>query len=184
MTGTVQIKKGRPNYFIVLDYIEETTGKRMRPWISTDIPVKGNNKRAANERLKEVLAEHESQTVDYSKDVPFDVFIANWLENARHTVESTTYDTYKIIVNHKIIPYFKPKRLKVKDLTPLHIQQFVNHYIQIVSANTVRRYLVNLSRSLDSAVKQNKLSVVARARINANNFFMIGSSLQFAFFTS
>ena len=42
MTGTVQSKKDRPNYYIVLDYVD-ADGKRKRPWITTDIPVKGNN---------------------------------------------------------------------------------------------------------------------------------------------
>jgi hypothetical protein len=58
MAGRLRILKDRPNYFIELDYIDEA-GKRKIKRTVTDIPVKGNNKRLADAKLKEVLSEYD-----------------------------------------------------------------------------------------------------------------------------
>ena len=155
MIASVQTKKDRPNYSIVLAWKDAETGKNKTKWISTDIPIKGNNKRLAEKRRAEVLAEYETLKVDLCKDVLFDVFIERWLENIKLSVEPTTFDIYTLNVTRRIIPFFKPLKLRVKDLAPAHVQQFVRHCLQTVFANTVHRYLANLSKCLDSAVKQN-----------------------------
>jgi len=154
MTGIVYQKKDRPNYYIVLDYTDES-GKRKRKWVKTDIPIAGNNKRKANERLKEVLAEYEGQNIDLSKDVLFTVFVKEWLENLRPSIEESTYGSYRQVVHNQIIPFYEPKKLKIKDITPMHIQQYVNFKLESASANTVRKHLWNLSKCFDSAIKQN-----------------------------
>ena len=157
MTAICQEKKNRPNYYIVLDYVDEATNKRKRKWITTDIPIKGNNKRRAEERRKEVLAEFEEQqnnNVDISKDILFTVFIKEWLENLKPSIDIVTYDGYKFVINNQIVPFYEPKKLKVKDLMPLHIQQYINFKLKTVSPNTVIKHLWNLSKCLDSAVKQ------------------------------
>ena len=94
MTGILQAKKGRPNYYIVLDYLNEVTGERKRKWLSTDIPTAGNNKRRANERLKEILVEYDSPKIDLSKDAMFTDFMENWLETLKFSIAPTTYDIY------------------------------------------------------------------------------------------
>jgi len=156
MTGTVQIKKNRPNYYIVLDYIDQS-GNRKRPWITTNIPVKGNNKRLANERLKEVLTEYESESIDFSRDILFTEFMTQWLENliSSKSIYPTTYDGYKMILNSHIVPYFEPLKIKVRNLTPAHIQRYVNDKMEKLSPNTVIKHLHNISKCLDSAVRQN-----------------------------
>ena len=154
MTATVQTKKNRPNYYIVMRYQDESTNKERQKWITTDIPVKGDNKRRAEQRRKEILAEYEVEKIDLSKDVLFTVFIKEWLEFLKPSIELVTYDGYKLIIYNQIIPFFEPKKLKVRDLTPLHIQEYVNTKLKKVSPNTVRKHLWNLSKCLDSAVKQ------------------------------
>ena len=156
MNGILQIKKGRPNYYIVLDYVD-ADGKRKRPWIATDIPVAGNHKRQANDRLKETIAEYESkqkQNIDFSKDILFSDFITQWLDTLYklEKIAPTTYDGYKINLDTNIIPYFKD--IKVKDLTPAHMQKYVNDRMENVSGNTVIKYLHNIKKCLDSAIKQ------------------------------
>ena len=101
MTATVQSKNGRANYFIVLSFKDTATQKFKTKWVGTDIPVKGNNKRLANEKLKEVLAEYErksaekvninitindrvadndEKTVEQGSGVLFTDFLKKWLE--------------------------------------------------------------------------------------------------------
>jgi len=166
MTGIVTAKSGRPNYYIILDYTDETTGERKRKWVKTDIPIAGNNKRKANERLKEVLAEYDGQKIDLSKDILFTVFIKEWLENLKSSIADSTYDAYKQVIDNQIIPFYEPKKLKVKDVTPLHIQQYVNHKLKSASPNTAIKHLRNISKCLDSAVKQNIITFNPAKRID------------------
>ena len=76
----------RPNYYIVLAYKDEFTGKNKTKWIITDISTKGNNKRLTNEKLQEVLSEYQEHGIVISKDVSFTVFIKEWPDNLRTCV--------------------------------------------------------------------------------------------------
>jgi len=157
MTATIRVKKGRPNYYIVVRYQDETTGKERQKWETTDISVKGNNKRIAEEKRKEVLAEYErarENNVDVGRDILFTVFILLWLEQLKPSIEAVTYDTYRLIICNQIIPFFEPKKLKLKDVTSQHIQQYINFKLKSVSPNTVRKHLWNLSKCFNSAIKQ------------------------------
>jgi integrase len=168
MTANVQIKKNRPNYYVVLDYRDESGGRKKK-WVSTDIPVKGNHKREAEEKRKEVLREYEEgeqQGIDLGKDFLFVDFMKEWLEMLKHSIVPRTYDGYMLILNTHIIPYFKPKCLKVKDVSPLHIQQYVNFKLETLSPNTVRKHLANISKCLDSAVRQNNIAFNPVKRID------------------
>ena len=169
MTGTVQSKKGRPNYYIVLDYVD-AMGKRKRPWITTVIPIKGNNKRLALAKLKEVLAEYESQQIDIGKDVVFLDFMKQWLETIlrSNAIQRTTYDAYKIVLDVHIIPYFNDHNLanlKVRDIKPSHIQQYVNFKLETLSPNTVRKHIANISSCFESALRQNIIAFNPTKRI-------------------
>jgi len=114
-SGTLQTKKDRPYYYIVLSYYVDN--KRKQKWISTDIPVKGNNKRKAEAKLKKVQDEYNAmglniEAINY-KDMLFIDYISQWLENFKLSIAPTTYDSYSNIINKHIIPYFKgSKRLR------------------------------------------------------------------------
>ena len=167
VTGSITIKKGRPNYYIVLCY-KDADGKYKRPTINTEIPIKGNNKRLANERLQEVLAERNAQKVDLSKDVLFTDFINNWLETRKitKTIQPTTYDSYKLTLKTHVLPYFEKLGLKVRAIEPKHIQAYVNAKMkQGLSVNTVKKHLANITACLESAVKQNIIAFNPATRI-------------------
>jgi hypothetical protein len=38
-------EKNRPNYYVVLRYQDNKTGKERQKWVTTDISVKGSNKK-------------------------------------------------------------------------------------------------------------------------------------------
>ena len=160
MTASLQIKKDRPNYYVVLAFKDKLTGKNKTKWVSTDVPTKGNNKRLANEKLREVLDEYENELiqVDVGKSILFTTFIKEWLENHRQSIEAVTYDTYRAIIYNQIIPFYEPKKLKLRDIMPLHIQQYINFKLETASPNTVIKHLWNLSKCFDSAIKQNLIT--------------------------
>ena len=155
VTGCIQTKEGRGNYYIVLSAYDDN-GKRTRKWIYTDIPVKGDNKRKAKARLHDELEKHNNSCVDISKDAYFTSYITQWLEVLKHSISPTTYDAYKMTLNAHILPYFEKKKLKVAEVTPSIVQQYVGFKLKNgLSPNTVRKHLANISKCLDSPVKQN-----------------------------
>jgi len=167
MTGSIQIKKGNSNYYAVLN-IYDGNGKRKQKWINTQVPVKGNNKRKADAKLKELLQEYGDGHVDYSKDIYFADFMEQWLETRIGTgaIAPTTFDGYMLIFDTHIAPYFRALKLKVKDLTPAHLEKYVNVKMQKLSPNTVIKHLHNISKCLDSAVRQNYIGFNPAKRID------------------
>ena len=156
MTARIETKTGRPYYYIVLDY-KDADNNRRRKVITTDISTKGNTKRAIEERRKEILAEYENQDieahteVDLRGDILFTDYILQWLETQRKALADSTFQLYEYHVNKCIVPYFEPKKLMLKDLTPTHIDKYAKAKMKSVSNNTVRKYLTNISKCLDSA---------------------------------
>ena len=164
MTGSIQAKKGRANYFAVLNTYDNC-GKRKLKWIDTGIPVKGNNKRKADTKLRELLVEYSKNQIDFYKDIAFTTFIRQWLEIAKVSLAPSTYDAYSMTLKCHIIPYFDGKKLHVTDIKPTHIQQYVIDKLKTISPNTVRKHLANISKCLDSAVKQNIITYNPAKRI-------------------
>ena len=81
----------------------------------------------------------------------------DWLELLRPSISPTTYDAYRMAINAHVLPYFEGKKLKVTEITPAIIQQYINFKLKELSPNTVRKHLANISKCLDGAVKQNML---------------------------
>ena len=156
MTATLQTKEGRKNYFAVIDYKDEN-GKRKMKWINTGVDVKGDHIREANRRLREILHEYESQQISIDRDVLFTEFLKRWFETMKATnaIAPTTADAYSLVLSVHLLPYFEPKRLKVTDVTPAHIQAYIILKLKTLSGNTIRKHLANLSSCFESAVKQN-----------------------------
>jgi len=165
--GCITAKKGRLYYYIILDY-KDKHGKRCRPSIPTDIPIKGNNKRLANAKLREVLAHYNSNQIDPSKDMLFTDFMANWLETRKNTkaIAQTTYDGYKLAFTSHILPFFEPLKLLVKDVAPSHLERYIGLKTEKLSPNTVIKHLHNISKCLDSAIRQNMIAFNPAKRID------------------
>jgi len=164
MTGSILTKNGRKNYYAVLNVYGEDS-KRRRKWIDTGVPVAGNNKRLANKRLQEILSEYSNGYVDLTKDASFINFMEQWLEVHKLSIAPTTYDGYRIALNTHIVPYFDKKKLRLSDVTPAIIQGYVNFKLKTLSPNTVRKHLANISKCLNSAVKQNIIAINPVKRI-------------------
>jgi len=89
--------------------------------------------------------------------------MAQWLETLiiSEAIALTTHEAYRRIFDTHIVPYFKKKNLRLTELTPAHIQQYVNDKLKPkdkskgISANIIHKHLVDLSKCLDGAVTQN-----------------------------
>ena len=157
VAGHLQEKNGM--FYVVLNYRDEN-GKRKTPWISTNLPVKGNKKRAEN-FMMDVRRNFVPPNVQRSEereamqkgDILFTDFLLKWLRVAKSTVKLTTYASYEMMATKIIIPYFQILNIKLKELTTEDIQDFYSAQLERVSANTVIHYHAVIHRALKYAVK-------------------------------
>ena len=157
IAGHLQEKNGM--FYVVLNYRDEN-GKRKTPWISTNLPVKGNKKRAENFMMdvRRSFVPPNVQRIEEREamqkgDILFTDFLLKWLRVAKSTVKLTTYASYEMMATKIIIPYFQILNIKLKELTTEDIQDFYSAQLERVSANTVIHYHAVIHRALKYAVK-------------------------------
>lgn len=157
VAGHLQEKNGM--FYVVLNYRDEN-GKRKTPWISTNLPVKGNKKRAENFMMDvrrnfvpPNVQRIEEREAMQKGDILFTDFLLKWLRVAKSTVKLTTYASYEMMATRIIIPYFEALNIKLKELTTEDIQEFYSAQLERVSANTVIHYHAVIHRALKYAVK-------------------------------
>ena len=114
ITASLQIKNNI--YQVVLNY-KDINGKRKQKWVSTGLSQKGNNKRLANQKMQEILADFKeslnNEGTNNSTDKLLIAYLQEWLLSIKNTIEENTYDSYKVIVN-KICDYFEDKTITIK----------------------------------------------------------------------
>lgn len=157
VAGHLQEKNGM--FYVVLNYRDEN-GKRKTPWISTNLPVKGNKKRAENFMMDvrrnfvpPNVQRIEEREAMQKGDILFTDFLLKWVRVAKSTVKLTTYASYEMMATRIIIPYFETLNIKLKELTTEDIQEFYSAQLERVSANTVIHYHAVIHRALKYAVK-------------------------------
>lgn len=167
ITGSVQINKGY--YFIVFNMYNEY-GKRKPEWHSTGLKVdnteRKNNQirkqaeKILNEELVRVNAENSfsnklnniAKNSKYS-NMLFSDYMLEWLENIKPKVVQSTYIGYEQVVKGRLCPYFKSKKIKLIDLRPKDIQDFINYlYKQKLKGSTIAHYTSNMNTALKEAV--------------------------------
>ena len=167
ITGSVQINKGY--YFLVFNLYNEY-GKRKPEWHSTGIKVDSNerknqqNKKQAEKILKEELVRINAENSFSNKmnsiaknskysNMLFSDYMLEWLTNIKPKVVQSTYIGYEQVVKGRLCPYFKTKKIKLIDLRPRDIQDFINYlYKQKLKGSTIAHYTSNMNTALKEAV--------------------------------
>lgn len=121
MTGSVTVKNGK--YYAVLNIYEN--GKRKKKWINSDLPEKGN-KRKAEQFLREKLAEYERMEGIVRSDVLFSDYIRIWIDQISRKVDSVTLQGYKVLADGHILPYFDELKTKLCDIDYKIIQRYID----------------------------------------------------------
>lgn len=151
MTGSLQVKNGV--YYAVLNF-KDKSGKRKQKWISTELTEKGN-KRKAEQVLNDLKAQYdESDYIEPSK-VLFCDYLTEWIELNKNSLQVTTYDNYKHMLNKHIYPYFKEKGIVLSKLKPIDIQRYYSEKLKDLSPNTVIKHHGIIRSSIAYAVKTN-----------------------------
>ena len=170
VAGHLTLKNGR--YYAVLNY-RNAGGQRKTKWIALGLPEKGN-KRKAEAELARLRAEFEppKEVGDLSSDMLFADYLLEWLEIAKGRLAHATYGAYQGLLKSTIVPYFRKKKLTLRELEARHLQMFYSEMLRRVTPNTVIHYHAVIHSALKYAVKtdmliQNVADKVDRPRKNS-----------------
>ena len=121
MTGSLTVKNGK--YYAVLNVYEND--KRKKKWISTNLPEKGN-KRKAEQFLREKLAEYELMEGIVHSDVKFSDYVRIWMDQIARKVDEVTMQGYKTLADGHILPYFDDTGIALSDVDYKVIQRYID----------------------------------------------------------
>ena len=148
-------------------------GQRKTKWISLGLSEKGNKRKAESE-LARLRAEFEppKEVGDLSSDMLFADYLLEWLEIAKGRLAHATYGAYQGLLKSTIVPYFRKKKLTLRELEARHLQMFYSEMLRRVTPNTVIHYHAVIHSALKYAVKtdmliQNVADKVDRPRKNS-----------------
>jgi len=172
MTGSLQTKG---KYYYVVVRMPDEFGVEKQKWINTNVEVKGDNKKEAARRHREILSELEYSKVTYSENILFVDWIGQWMEQKENEVRQNTFEGYQMNVDKHILPFFKPLKLTLQAVTALHIQQYFSKKLKEgLSANSIKKHNVVLKGALQDAMKKNLIpfNPVDRATLPAIKKFV------------
>lgn len=157
LTGNLQKRSGK--YYAVINL--KVDGKRKPKWILTDIPDTERNRKKAEHKLAELLAEYsEKQKTEQAEgaDALFADYMQSWLKAQQSRIATATYQSYSSMINSRVERWFRPKGITLGGLKPQEIEQF---YQQILddghTTNTVIHYHAVLRKALQAAVRKDIL---------------------------
>ena len=153
VTGSLQIQN--KIYQAVLSYKQDNKWKTK--WVSTKIPAVKGNKKQAQAKLEEIRIQFQeeinSDNIEDEKILFID-YMKKWLKMIKASVEETTYNGYKGVVNGRLADYFSEKNITLQDIKPKHIQEFYQYLLdEGLYGNTVKHYHANIRKALQYAMK-------------------------------
>ncbi len=148
VAGHLREKSG---YYSAVLNNNDAFGKRKTKWIATGLLVKGNKKKA------EAFLMEERQKFQSDEPVQRDIFFADymeqWLDVVKGSIAVATYASYVTSVKRIIAPYFRKRKITLKELTAKDIQDFYLFKLKSVSASSVIHYHANIHKALKFAVR-------------------------------
>lgn len=149
----VRIKNVKGNsYYVVFFRLPTADGKLKAMEKSTGVKPDTGGIREAKKRAKEIVSQYEDLLYSDKSEMLLGDYVADWLERHKANVKTNTYDSYSHMNNRHIKPYFAERGLKLKDIKPMHLQEYVNVKLQEVSPNTVIKHLTLIKTAMQDAV--------------------------------
>ena len=156
IAGHLQEKKGY--YYAVLSYTD-AFGNRKTKWVASNLPVKGNKKRAEKFLMETRCSFVCEEPPSVDDDILFADYIEQWLDIIKSSVAMPTYASYCAAVKNIIAPHFREKGIMLKKLSAKDIQDFYLKKLKQVSASSVIHYHANIHSALKHAVKMDLIDV-------------------------
>ncbi len=166
VTGCLQEKNG---YYYAVLYLR-VNGKRKVKWVSTRLPVDGTSERKAKKALDDIRIQYEQEeearlqreaeealykNIHPDARLEFTAYMEKWLKGVRATIATATYQSYNNMIKARIIPYFRPKGIELRNLTPQQIEDFYQVILEDhCTTNTVIHYHAVIRKALQNAVRK------------------------------
>ncbi|MCD7946926.1 MAG: site-specific integrase [Oscillospiraceae bacterium] len=105
--------------------------------------------------MREIIIEHEArQTVE--SNATFLTLLDEWLERKKSAIRLNSWESYKYYCDKHIIPYFEKIDLPIREITPRHIQRYIDtHYKGGLSANTLKKHMAVVHGVMQDALRFN-----------------------------
>ncbi len=154
VTGSLKERNGK--YTAVINAYNENN-QRQQKYHALGIPVKGN-KRKAEAALQSLLLQYESDEIKIDRaraESPlFADFLMEWLDLTAPTIERTTYQSYKSMIDARLDRFFRERRLHLNEVEPRHIRELHQSiFADGCNANSVIHYHAVVRKALQYAVK-------------------------------
>ena len=164
-TGHLSEKNGR--WYGVIN-LYDADGRRIEKWQSLDLAAKKGTKTEANHRLNQILERYNSgdlylhETMTHAErernriaDLKVEDYLTEWLAGYKGSVTGSTYESYQMYINVHMIPFFKPMKLKVRELTGDEINEYYVHLrAKGLKGTTCQRHHALLHLAFKSAMKR------------------------------
>lgn len=156
--STVFIRKRSKNYIVYLEYVDKETNKKKQKNMGS-YPLK----RDATKRLVEVKEEIYKEELLLPNEMILSDFIVDFLEKYKMNLSITTYNSYIRICEKYINPLLGD--LKLCDIRPIHIQNYVDDLLDLLTPQTIRVHLNILNLAFKRAyrlklIKENAVQYV------------------------
>lgn len=142
----------------VYDLVDEQTHNRSK---STGLRVKDNTKRAAEAKMREIVAEWEAEANEtpcrmprsgfQSEHVLFEDYVEAWLANRELSVRPNSAKSYRDYANTHIIPELGGYH--VEQITWRVLQKFCDSKLKDHSKSSVKKYFIVIRGAMDDAVR-------------------------------
>ena len=153
MTGSLQKRYNR--YYVILN-LKDEYGKRKQKVVNTELEFKPGNKRKAEKILRDLLKKYEDTQITVCNNILFGDYMIEWLKNREGEIETSTYQGYWHIINHRIAPYINQRKITLHNITASDIQKYYRTLSNDgLSANTIKRHHANNRKAINDAMKNN-----------------------------
>ena len=140
------LRKRSKNYIVYLEYFDKETNKRKQKNMGS-YPLK----RDANKRLNEVKEEIYKEELLLPNEIILQDFLLDFLEKYKMNLSITTYNCYMRICKKYIIPLLGD--IKLCDIRPIHIQNYVDDLLDLLTPQTIKVHLNILNLALKRAYR-------------------------------
>ena len=142
----VFLRKRSKNYIVYLEYFDKETNKRKQKNMGS-YPLK----RDANKRLNDVKEEIYKEELLLPNEIILQDFLLDFLEKYKMNLSITTYNCYMRICKKYIIPLLGD--IKLCDIRPIHIQNYVDDLLDLLTPQTIKVHLNILNLALKRAYR-------------------------------
>ena len=142
----VFIRKRSKNYIVYLEYKDPETGKKKQKNMGSF-----EKKRDANKKLTELKDTIYKDDLLTPSAITLKKHLLDFLEKYKENLSITTYNSYIRICNKYIIPILGD--IKLEDLRPIHIQNYVDDLVGILTPQTIKIHINILNLALKRAYR-------------------------------